>query len=72
MKLHLLALYLLQTTSQWFMAELRGPLTEAALLEEYASFRHCAAGRGTQISIPAVGREARDRDLSFHEPYRRR
>ena len=76
MKLHLLLLSSLFHLSSGFMAELRGPLTEAACTgEEYADFRHCAEhGVETDQSLPALN-DATLEDLAFinhgHEDDRR-
>jgi hypothetical protein len=76
MKLHLLLLPSLFHLSSGFMAELRGPLTEAACSgDEYADFRHCAAlGVETDQSLPPLN-EAELDDLAFmnhgHEDDRR-
>jgi hypothetical protein len=66
MKLHLLLLSSLFHLSSGFMAELRGPLTEAACTgEEYADFRHCAAlGVAADQSIPALNESELD-DIAF-------
>ncbi len=66
MKLHLLLLPSLFHLSSGFMAELTGPLTEAACTgDEYADFRHCAAlGVKTDRSIPALNESELD-DIAF-------
>jgi hypothetical protein len=69
MKLHLLLLPSLFHLSSGFMAELRGPLTEAACTgedsEEYADFRHCVTeGVAIDQNLSALDESELD-DLAF-------